>query len=504
MSRQHQARQVQLKNGEEDASNHIGTNNKQSHRRAIRLCSRSFWLVLALVAVQTVSTMPLATALPDCDVPKPPPICGPVDPQPSPSSPTGALTGVMRLPAGLLVTGTAKDPDAPGEVSIRVYAKNVYLGSAQTVRGAFSNVIPIVSGGAQEVCAVAVNRNKGENEVLGCRSLVIEVNPFGHVDIVAPTAEQTGIRIAGWAIDPDSVEPITVHIYLNSKGQRVTASTSRPDVGTTYPVYGSRHGFDSIFPVGFGDYTVCVYTINTGPGTSDESGDTNTDLGCTDLTLTGPALPAPSHLNTFSDSTSMKVFWTDESDGEDGFRLTREPGNLSLRFDPSPGKGERWHYAFDSLRPDTQYCFAIVAFKTGHYDSAKSQICARTRPEPPKTPDPSPTPPKPTGVKTVKTWNCEPHGLSGSLWMQDLSAGGQWQRLTDALNSFIYGSCGPLYSQPAAVTDLPDGHIVRLVFVVVDGTYCTEENPQDSTACRRDELPFLGDNSGSTFPWTVG
>ena len=96
-------------------------------------------------------------------------------------------------------------------------------------------------------------------------------NPIGNFESAA--RNPGGIRVKGWALDPDSAGPIGVHVYVNGAfaGQG-TANTSRPDVGAFFPGYGDNHGFEFTVPGSGG--TVCAYGINTGPGT------TNSLLGC--------------------------------------------------------------------------------------------------------------------------------------------------------------------------------------------------------------------------------
>ncbi len=105
-------------------------------------------------------------------------------------------------------------------------------------------------------------------------------NPFGSVDL-AKRLPGGRVEVAGWAIDPDSVDPIRVHIYVGGRygdGGRfagaATASVARRDVGRAYPQYGSDHGYATTVTADPSAEEVCVYAINTGPG------NTNTLLGC--------------------------------------------------------------------------------------------------------------------------------------------------------------------------------------------------------------------------------
>lgn len=97
--------------------------------------------------------------------------------------------------------------------------------------------------------------------------------PIGRIDNGLRAPGVVGVR--GWALDPDTTNSITVHVYLD--GRPITAATanmSRPDVAAAYPGYGDQHGFWTNVAAGPGDHTVCVYAINQYNGT------TNPSLGC--------------------------------------------------------------------------------------------------------------------------------------------------------------------------------------------------------------------------------
>jgi len=102
---------------------------------------------------------------------------------------------------------------------------------------------------------------------------VVPHNPFGWLDEVSVQSDQ--IRVRGWAIDPDTKEPIAVHVYVdNTFVVSWTADQSRPDVAAAKPGYGDRHGFDAT--ISTKGRNVCVYGINQGPGRQ------NSRIGCGD------------------------------------------------------------------------------------------------------------------------------------------------------------------------------------------------------------------------------
>jgi hypothetical protein len=104
-----------------------------------------------------------------------------------------------------------------------------------------------------------------------------QIDPFGGMDV--RTAGPGKVAVGGWAIDPDTKNPISVHLYVDGAPKAaVTASASRPDVGAVYPDKGSNHGISATLALSGGRHQVCAYGINVGPGS-------NSLLGCGTVTL---------------------------------------------------------------------------------------------------------------------------------------------------------------------------------------------------------------------------
>jgi hypothetical protein len=124
---------------------------------------------------------------------------------------------------------------------------------------------------ARTVCVYGINAGPGGNVTLGCRQLVHE--PFGSLDDVSPTAG--GLRVRGWAIDPDHAGPVDVHVYVDGHIAAITrADRDRPDIAAAFPSYGGPHGYDLEVAVARGGHQVCTYAINQSAGAS------NPQLGC--------------------------------------------------------------------------------------------------------------------------------------------------------------------------------------------------------------------------------
>ncbi len=112
-------------------------------------------------------------------------------------------------------------------------------------------------------------------------------DPFGSLD--AATGGRGSITASGWAIDPDTNDPVAVHTYVNGVLRSVvTADRGRTDVAAVVPGYGDRHGFTTrIDGLGGGTQNVCSFAINVGP-----FGTGNTVLGCRSLVLSGDVFGA--------------------------------------------------------------------------------------------------------------------------------------------------------------------------------------------------------------------
>ena len=187
------------------------------------------------------------------------------------------------------------------------------------------------------------------------------------------------VRVRGWAIDPDTASPITVHLYED--GAFLTASTadvSRADVGAAYPGYGNLHGFDGVvpYPSTNGTHTICVYGINTSTGT------VNSALGCRSWTEihVPPATPSSS----FGRGSSPQ----DRNDQLTVFFQTTRPtrrGSDILRQDASGqwtvsatvmGSADTGVRSIDTGRvtPQAPYCFVVKAY-TPYNSSSSGTSC---------------------------------------------------------------------------------------------------------------------------------
>lgn len=210
--------------------------------------------------------------------------------------PHGALEVLSAGSAGVRAKGWALDPDTTDPIKVHfwvdgkssvgsVTADRTRNDVAQKFAGygsahGYDTVIPVPQG-THSVCAHAINVGAGGNRVLGCRTVTVRVNPFGALDVVSAKVGHAAIK--GWAIDPNRIGPIGVHVYVDGKPfTALTADRTRRDIGQAYPSYGEDHGYTATLKLPSGRRTICVYGINEGPGA-------NAALGCKAVTL--PANP---------------------------------------------------------------------------------------------------------------------------------------------------------------------------------------------------------------------
>jgi hypothetical protein len=195
--------------------------------------------------------------------------------------PVGSVDTVSTSVLSVTVTGWAIDPDiptAPLRVHVYVDGRVVQAITADGVRSDVGAAYPratanhgftftrTLAGGPHEICFYAINQGAGTaNPRLGCKTVTLGGPPVGVLERVTATASE--VQIEGWAIDPDTADPITVNVYVD--GQAVTTQTAnldRPELETAKPGYGRLHGFDLTIPVPGGNRLVCVYANDVGYG----------------------------------------------------------------------------------------------------------------------------------------------------------------------------------------------------------------------------------------------
>ena len=206
-------------------------------------------------------------------------------------SPFGNLETILAGPDTIRVSGWVIDPDDTGPLQVQVEIDGAVAATATAdvqrpdVGAVYRGYGPVhgftldvpAAGGLRLVRVVALNVGAGSPAVLGVRQLLVGGSPYGNLDDVVLAYGR--VAVAGWAIDPDTSDPATVHVYLDGALVVVgTAGQARPDVAAAYPLYGEDHGYSLSAPISRGTHQICVYAINQGSGTD------NPMLGCRTVT----------------------------------------------------------------------------------------------------------------------------------------------------------------------------------------------------------------------------
>jgi hypothetical protein len=194
--------------------------------------------------------------------------------------------------------------------------------------------------------------------------------PIGRLDsVVAESGDR--IRVEGWAIDPDTADPIAVHLYVDGAySGAYPVDVNRPDIAATLPAYGPRHGFSIPLGVSQGSHYVCAYAINVGGPAP------NPSLGCATVDTRG--LPYGNvEAMEVDEGQALIAGWTIDPDAStpvdvhvyvNGALAAYGPANLS-RPDVGaahPGAGSARGFTFRAgLQPgDNQVCVYAINVPT--------------------------------------------------------------------------------------------------------------------------------------------
>ncbi|GCE77689.1 N-acetylmuramoyl-L-alanine amidase [Cellulomonas biazotea] len=206
------------------------------------------------------------------------------------AAPIGAVDSVTTSATGVTVSGWTLDPDTSASNEVHIYVDGVGVSLVASLnrpdvaavygRGAahgFTHTRTLAAG-EHSVCVYSIDTAGGSPTLLTCQSftvgtpppVVARTAPYGVID--AATATNTAITVTGWALDPDTHNPIDVHVYVDGRGVSLRADGNRPDVDQAFRK-GAAHGWSYALDARPGPHDVCVHAINDGPGD-------NTLIGC--------------------------------------------------------------------------------------------------------------------------------------------------------------------------------------------------------------------------------
>lgn len=195
-------------------------------------------------------------------------------------------------PGRIRVGGWLKDPDGDAAVRYtvvvddRTFDLTADLYRSDVGAHGFAAVLD-VGGGRHQVSVIAHNAAGPGGDI----TIICTVNggaidlptgsPVGSADLLEGGVG--GVRVGGWAIDPDTASSIPVHVYVDGVGTALTADASRTDLLSVpyLAPYGADHGFAATVAATPGRHRVCVYGIETsGKGA-------NTELACRQVFVYG-------------------------------------------------------------------------------------------------------------------------------------------------------------------------------------------------------------------------
>ena len=287
----------------------------------------------------------------------------------SKDDPFGGLEIFETRPGVIVAAGWAIDPNSTDPVAIHVYVGAAgFPFQANLERADIGRIYPNFgskhgfmaevkppSAGEYDVCVYAINIGAGKNRTMGCKRMVALTGPpIGALEQVSP--QVSSIDVAGWTLDPDTAEPIDVHVYVDGVGQATKADRERADIGNAYPRNGSKHGFSLSVPATKGSHEVCVYAMNLGPGST-------TVLGCRTVEVKGAVIeekgrpPVGSfEALTSKDGTVTAAGWALDPDTADPIKVHFYVAGAGQAFDANksrqdiasafPGYGDK--HGFDA------------------------------------------------------------------------------------------------------------------------------------------------------------
>lgn len=139
----------------------------------------------------------------------------------------------------------------------------------------FTGSLEVSAPGVYRACAYAIGVSVygAGNGHLGCKTVTVpSATVTGSFDAAVPISNPSGkfIEVRGWAVDPANPTasgPVDVYVDSpdgKSRGYRLTADKSRPDIARIFPAYGEKHGLNDQLSVSLpGKHRVCAFGIPT-------------------------------------------------------------------------------------------------------------------------------------------------------------------------------------------------------------------------------------------------
>ncbi|HEY3736604.1 MAG TPA: fibronectin type III domain-containing protein [Jatrophihabitans sp.] len=289
-------------------------------------------------------------------------------------SPIGAITSLAQAPGGFTVTGWASDPDTTAALSTAVVMDGKTLETAVANQDGPKTGYSItrtyqVPAGTHSICLYGVNVGQGASRNVACRSITLNYNPTVQITSLAQAIGAAGgIVVNGWAVDPDTTDPVTVSYSLD--GAAAGSGTANAASGDH-----SGHAFSASLPTTVeGVHTVCVAATNLsfgtpGPGTP----------VCQNITVSFSPVGSLDAATRAADGTSMSISgWAIDLGTADPINVVvtidgaAQPPVLANVDRPSlatarPGYGTTHGFAITLPRPgdDWEHTVCVTAVNVG-------------------------------------------------------------------------------------------------------------------------------------------
>ena len=306
-------------------------------------------------------------------------------------TPSAELTTLTPTTTGLHIRGWAADPDtsAPISVAVRIDGRLVRTQAANgNGLGHDGHVFDrdmLAHSGVHKVCVTGLNVLYGTHDSPpSCRTITLALKPLGAFEGLSRVSGSSDLRVRGWALDPDTAQPITVQITLDGVAAgTATANATRTDVGDKYPYLGDSHGLWVRVTADDGEHTLCLTAVNV-------DGGANVQLGCKLIIAVNPVAPsAPRNVQALAGFGGAEVTWRKPlSDGGapwTQYVVVASPGAVTVTVGPDENSA-----TVLGLKPSTSYTFTVRAANVAGTSIAGTSLAVKTEASPPPQTTPAP------------------------------------------------------------------------------------------------------------------
>jgi hypothetical protein len=311
------------------------------------------------------------------------------------NNPVGSLAWAIQYPGGVKVNGWTLDPDATAPIGVQAYVDGHFAagGAANLPTAGLSGSYPYngtnhsfqfavpMTPGSHNLCLYGLNVKAGSNVKLRCVTVIRGSAPVGASTGIARVGSSTTISLSGWAVDPDTLSPVALHVYVDGRDRATLAANSaNATAAARFPLYGSMHGFKGSIVLDAGQHSVCAVAFNVGAGS-------NLRLGCSTILTSGDAAPAPpTSYGSWPGSKEVTLTWTAPRSANapiTGYLLTVNPGNRTV-----PVPASLTSVVASKLTNGVRYTFTLRAKNRLGVGSAASTTGLPTNIPPQVTPAP--------------------------------------------------------------------------------------------------------------------